>query len=116
MSTTLVYPSSSPVEARPEPGYRLTRRGRVVVLGFALAVLVAIGVVFAGVSGASEEPPPVETVVVGPGDTLWGIAAEATADSGSSDVRDMIERIERLNDLDQSMVVVGQRLQVPRLH
>ncbi|WP_300400092.1 LysM peptidoglycan-binding domain-containing protein [Nocardioides sp.] len=92
------------------PDYRLTRRGRVVVLLLGLAVLLAIGVVFASGSLASGEPAPTETIVVTPGDTLWEIASDVSEDG---DVRDMMRTIEQLNSLDTVALAVGQRLQVP---
>jgi LysM repeat protein len=95
------------------PTYRLTRRGRLVVVALALLVILAVGIFLAaGAVGTSESgsPEPTETVMVGTGDTLWGIAAEA-ADGG--DVREMVERIKRLNALDTGMVTAGQRLRVP---
>jgi hypothetical protein len=96
------------------PSYRLTRRGRLVVVAFSLLVILAIGVVLAsGAVGTKESgtPEPTETVMVGTGDTLWGIASEA-ADGG--DVREMVERIKSLNALDSGMVTAGQRLRVPK--
>ncbi len=96
-----------------QPSYRLTRRGRLVVLAFALMAVLAIGVVLAsGAVGTLESgtPTPTETVMVGTGDTLWDIAAEA-ADGG--DTREMVERIKSLNALDSGMVTAGQRLRVP---
>lgn len=92
------------------PDYRLTRRGRVVVLLSGLFVLLAIGVVFAGVSLASEEPEVTETIVVAPGDTLWEISSELSDDG---DVRTMMRHIEQLNSLDTVSLAAGQRLQVP---
>ncbi|MEN8673000.1 LysM peptidoglycan-binding domain-containing protein [Nocardioides sp.] len=101
-----------PVASEPTyvPDYRLTRRGRVAVLLLGLMVLLAIGVVFAGGSLASEEPAPTETIVVAPGDTLWEIASDLSEDG---DVRDMMRTIEQLNSLDTVALAVGQRLQVP---
>lgn len=96
------------------PSYRLTRRGRLVVLALSLLVVLAIGVVLAaGAVGTAESgtPEPTETVMVGTGDTLWGIASDA-ADGG--DVREMVERIKRLNALDTGLVTAGQRLRVPK--
>jgi Tfp pilus assembly protein FimV len=95
------------------PSYRLTRRGRLVVVALSLLVVLAVGVFLAaGAVGTAQSgtPEPTETVMVGTGDTLWGIAAEA-ADGG--DVRAMVERIKRLNALDSGMVTAGQRLRVP---
>ena len=44
------------------------------------------------------------------GQTLWGIASEA---SGSGDVREMVYRIRELNSLPDSSLVEGQELAVP---
>ncbi len=49
--------------------------------------------------------------MVGPGDTLYDIAAEATPADG--DVAAMVERIQRLNALDSGMLVAGQELRIP---
>lgn len=91
---------------------RLTRRGRIVVFVLALGLLLLIGVVGAGVSGASPEKGSVATrsVVVGPGDTLWDLASDA-ADGG--DIRSMEQRIEDLNGLSSGMLVAGQTLRIP---
>ena len=107
--------SSTTITHQPSytPTYRLTRRGRLVVLMFSLLAVMAIGVVLAsGAVGTQEAgtPEPTETVMVGTGDTLWDIAAEA-AEGG--DVREMVERIKSLNALDSGMVTAGQRLRVP---
>ncbi len=96
-----------------QPSYRLTRRGRLVVLAFALMVVLAVGVALAsGAVGTQESgtPTPTETVMVGTGDTLWDIAADA---AGDGDTRAMVERIKSLNALDSGMVTAGQRLGVP---
>jgi hypothetical protein len=95
---------------------RLTRRGRAVVLIAGLLIALAAGVFLGAGSVATERPgtpEPTQVVQVGPGDTLWGIAADAAAATGEDDVRDMVERIERLNALESGMVLAGQRLRVP---
>ena len=92
---------------------RLTRRGRIVVMALALLVVLGLGLFWASGSVATEEPgtpEPTRVVMVGSGETLWGIAAEI-ADDG--DVRGMVDRIEELNALDTGMVAAGQRLRVP---
>lgn len=103
-----------PVARRAPLGeVRLTRRGRVVVVAAALLVLLALAV-FAGAGSVATErpgtPEPTRTVLVGPGDTLWEIAADIAP---AGEVREMVDRIERLNALDSAMVQAGQRLQVP---
>lgn len=92
---------------------RLTRRGRLVVFVFSLIAALAVGIMLAAGSVATEHPgtpEPTEIVMVGTGDTLWGIAA-GLADDG--DVLAMMQHIEELNALDSSMLVAGQRLRVP---
>ena len=92
---------------------RLTRRGRLVVLTLAVLAVLVVGLVVASGSVATDEPgtpEPTRVVMVGSGETLWGIAA-GLADDG--DVRAVIEQIERLNALDSGMVTAGQRLLVP---
>jgi LysM domain-containing protein len=99
--------------AHPRSTVRLTRRGRVVVVLLALFVVLAVGIVVAAGSVATDQggtPEPTAVVQVGPGDTLWGIASVA---AGDGDVRDMMDRIEKLNALDSGMLVSGQRLLVP---
>jgi hypothetical protein len=84
-----------------------------VVLALALVAILAVGLVVASGSVATDEPGtpvPTRVVMVGTGDTLWDIASDA-ADDG--DVRTMIDRIERLNALESGMVVAGQELLVP---
>jgi Tfp pilus assembly protein FimV len=90
---------------------RLTRRGRLLVVVAALLVAFAIGVfVTAAGSVATQEPEPTRIVQVHSGDTLWDIASQLAADG---EVRPMMERIERLNALDSSVLQAGQRLVVP---
>lgn len=122
--TTTPYPTTTRAPARelrlvrtPQPPaggqLRLTRRGRVVLLVVALAVVLVAGVYFGAGSVATEQrgtPEPTRVVMVGEGETLWGIASEAAGDDST---RDMIERIERLNALDTAMVTAGQKLRIP---
>ena len=117
MSTITVTTIHQPVRRQPQPrpsgSVRLTHRGRVVVVLLALAAVLAVGILLASGSVATDEPgtpEPTRVVQVGTGDTLWDIAADA-ADDG--DVRSMIDRIEKLNALDSGMVRAGQRLVVP---
>lgn len=105
--------TASPAFHCTSPSVRLTRRGRLVVLTLALLAVLAVGLVLASGSVATDEPgtpEPTKVVLVGSGDTLWDIAA-GIADDG--DVRAMIDRIEKLNALDSGMVVAGQKLVVP---
>jgi len=111
MSTITLSPA---YVARPAVStVRLTRRGRLVVLLLAIGVVLTAALLLSGRSTATSESGrsvPTEKVLVEPGQTLWGIAAEV-ADDG--DVRAMVDRIEQLNALDDSMLYAGQVLFVP---
>ena len=98
---------------RAEPPLRLTRRGRVVVLG-ALAVVasVASAVLFTTASRASDDhSAPVPTITVRSGDTLWDIAAAASSRDGGWA---RVDEIRRLNHLASNDVRPGQVLLLPR--
>ena len=104
--------SSNPVPVRPP--VRLTRRGRLVVFLGTLLIVLLLGIVWGTGSVATERagtPEPTRVVLVGPGDTLYDLAAEATPADG--DVAAMGERIQRLNALDSGMLVAGQELRIP---
>jgi Tfp pilus assembly protein FimV len=111
MSTmTLHHPIA---HARQASTMRLTRRGRLVVLLLALGAVLIVGFALASGSVATEDagtPEPTRVVMVGAGDTLWDIAADAAPDG---DTRAMMDEISRRNALDSSMVTVGQQLIVP---
>lgn len=114
MSTLSISPAfAAPRVSRPPSSVRLTRRGRVVVLLAALALVLLSAFFLGSVAVGSETPgqaEPTEIVMVGTGDTLWGIAAELTADG---DVRSTMREIERLNALDSVALSAGQKLRVP---
>jgi len=110
MSTMTISPTS----IRTRPTVRLTRRGRAVVFAASLLLVLGIALIVLGgtsvASGEAGTPEPTTTVMVGPGETLWDIAAEIAPDGHT---RAMMNRIERLNTLDSSMLLAGQRLRVP---
>jgi hypothetical protein len=96
---------------------RLTRRGRVVFTALA-ALPIAIGVLFGSlasggaVAGIDDGTGPAvfDTVVVGAGDTLWGIAESIAP---TADPREVIHEIMQLNGLRNPVVQPGQRLALP---
>ena len=107
-------------ERAARPTLRLTRRGRLLLIG--LPVLLGAVAVLAGglllvlspqaqAGDAAPSGPQTRVVVVSAGDTLWSLAQEA--DPGS-DPRAAVERIVDLNDLQDSAVRPGQRLVVPQ--
>jgi hypothetical protein len=103
---------ASGVVANRPPRLRLTRRGRVAVLVVLLGINTLCGVLIASASrAAAPEPGPLPVAVVGPHDTLWGIAERTAPDRSPIDV---VAEIERLNGLSDSTVHPGDRLLVPR--
>lgn len=114
MSTAVIYRSASPVRrARRPPQLRLTRRGRLVLFLALVAVAVAVFTFLAGPaeSTGTTHHPPVDTVVVEPGQTLWGIASDVAP---NEDPRIVIHEILDLNALtDAGSIRAGQPLYVP---
>ncbi|MBL7253687.1 LysM peptidoglycan-binding domain-containing protein [Paractinoplanes lichenicola] len=96
-----------------EPPLRLTRRGRVVVLGL-LVVLASLAsaVLFTTASRAEQSPAgPPPTIVVRSGDTLWDIAARSMP---SRDGQAAVDELRRLNGLSGYGVAAGDVLILPR--
>ncbi|PRI11330.1 hypothetical protein B4915_07670 [Leucobacter massiliensis] len=96
---------------------RLTRRGRVVLGGFAtvliaglLAFIAALGAPQAIASDAEGGEQQFHYAVVQPGSSLWELASELDP---AADPRDLVAEIVRLNQLEGSGVEAGQPLAVP---
>jgi len=101
-------------KSAPATAVRLTRRGRLVLVLAFLAIAVALMIPLGGWATASltgGTPEPVRIVEVGPGDTLYGIAADL-AEPG--EIRAMVHRIQELNSLPGGLIAEGQKLAVPR--
>lgn len=106
------------VAAEPRPVTRravqITRRGRIVAVvafvGIALAVMTAMGGWATATLGGGN-PTPVRVVEVGPGDTLYNIAADLAK---PGEIRSMVLRIQELNSLPGAQITEGQKLAVPR--
>ncbi|MFB9653155.1 LysM peptidoglycan-binding domain-containing protein [Pseudarthrobacter oxydans] len=115
---------SGPEERQPErpaalPPLRLTRRGRIVLIGIPLVLLAALLLSLAGFfnspakasdSAADLETTSAVTVTVQPGQSLWGIAATVAPER---DARDVVADIVQLNNLSAGAVFPGQQLFVP---
>jgi nucleoid-associated protein YgaU len=101
--------AGSPAAAR----VRLTRRARRLAVVLTLAAGVAIGSwlgpLIAG-AGGDLRLAGQQSVVVQPGDTLWSIAAEV---AGSADVREVVDRIQDLNGIHDTVLIPGQVLELP---
>jgi LysM domain len=103
----------------PRPGsLRLTRRGRVVLVALAAALILAAGVLLAaaGAQAANGGAAPavaergMTRVTVMPGQTLWSIAMRAAP---ASDPRVVVQRIVDDNALRSTAIQPGERLWVP---
>jgi LysM domain len=103
----------------PLPPLRLTRRGRIVLIGIPLVLLAALLLSLAGFfnapakaseSAADLATTPTVTVTVQPGESLWGIAASVAPER---DPRDVVADIVQLNNLPAGGVFPGQQLFVP---
>jgi nucleoid-associated protein YgaU len=99
--------------ARAAAPLRLTRRG------LRLVAVLVLAAAFGGAVLGREFLAPDDAlrlvgdtrVVVEPGDTVWSIAGEVAGQD--RDVRPVVDAIERLNDLEGSLVVPGQVLHLP---
>ena len=104
---------SGPVHHRRGRRVRLTRRARLLAAILTLALGVAIGSwlgpLLAG-DGDDLQLAGVQSVVVQPGDTLWSIATEV---AGTSDVREVVDRIQQRNHLQGTVLIPGQVLELP---
>jgi hypothetical protein len=104
---------AGPGRRRARVGVRLTRRARLLAAVLSLALGVAIGSwlgpLLAG-DGDGLRLAGVQSVVVEPGDTLWSIASGV---AGTADVREVVDRIQQLNDLHGTVLIPGQVLELP---
>ena len=74
-------------------------------------VVVTLVLLLASSVQATPELLETEDYKVRSGDTLWAIANEHTAEG--FDVRNTVEAIRRLNDLDSSLIRPGDVLEIP---
>lgn len=120
MSTITITPGFARTATAPRSAVdasapvRLTRRGRLVVLAAALAVI-AFAVVALGPSvvatGERGDVPATTVVTVQPGQTLWQIAVEANP---AGDPRRTVDDIMRMNALSSAGALqMGRELAVP---
>jgi hypothetical protein len=107
---------SASVQARPSGPVRLTRRGRIVVVCAAALVLLAgfwLGARHGARAMLDGDRAPVrapESVIVGPHDTLWGIAVRTRP---GVDPRITVQRMIDLNALPSAVVNPGQKVYLP---
>jgi nucleoid-associated protein YgaU len=112
---------AGPRPGRPGP-VRLTRRGRRVVAGFVLGVVIVVATVLwmsvaGSVQASSHASAPgsayrgMTQVVVQPGQTLWSIAAAAEP---SGNLWAVVQQIINVNALSGAQIQAGQLLWVPK--
>jgi hypothetical protein len=103
----------------PLPPLRLTRRGKIVLIGIPLVLLAALLLLLAGffnspakASDSAEDitVTPTVTVTVQPGESLWAIAG---AVAPGRDARDVVAEIVQLNNISAGTVLPGQQLFIP---
>jgi hypothetical protein len=93
---------------------RLTRRGRLVLVGLVAVLLFAAfsyGRVGADGSTTALPQPAPEQATVQAGDTLWTVAQRLAP---GRDPRPVVEQLRRLNHLDGVGLQAGQQLLLPR--
>ncbi|MDQ0676514.1 hypothetical protein QFZ36_004075 [Pseudarthrobacter siccitolerans] len=110
---------AQPARPAPLPPLRLTRRGKIVLIGIPLVLLAALLLSLAGFfnspakasdSAADLSLTPTVTVTVQPGQSLWAIAGTVDPER---DARDVVADIVQLNNLTAGVVHPGQQLYVP---
>ena len=107
-------PVRAAAAASPGPVH-LTRRGRLVVTAIALVLILGMALGTAGgvAAGSTDQAPVLESVVVQPGQNLWGFASQALP---GLDTREAVLRIRELNALEGArgnVIHPGQVLLVP---
>ena len=123
VSSSPAMPASPAVPPHSQPGkpprLRLTRRGRIVLIGLPLVLLAALILSLTGLLNSPAKAAdtasgltvtPTVSVTVQPGESLWAIAGKVDPDR---DPRDVIVDIVQLNDLQAGKVMPGQQLFVP---
>jgi hypothetical protein len=107
---------SMSAQTRPSVPVRLTRRGRIVVICVTALVLLVgfwVGARHGARATSGDDGGPAvasESVVVGPHDTLWGIAVRARP---GVDPRITVQRMIDLNALPGAVVNPGQKVYIP---
>jgi LysM repeat protein len=111
--------SESRMRKESLPPLRLTRRGKIVLIGIPLMLVAALLLSLAGFLTAPAKAAdtaadlaltPTVSVTVQSGESLWAIAGTVAPER---DTRDVVADIVQLNNLSSGAVVPGQQLFVP---
>lgn len=111
MSVQVLHP-------RPAAPLRLTRRGRLLLIGLPAMLIVGALLTVIGFfttpamasAGSGLNAPAGQKVTVSGGETLWSLAVELAPER---DPRDVVAEIVELNNLTSSVVQAGEQLFVP---
>src|SRR6478752_5725587 len=98
----VVLPGGAGRPAQADP-VRVTRRGRLALLGLAVAIGAVVGLMGMGGAGAAEQLP---TVTVAPGQTLSELPEMSISEG--------VLAIQMANKMSTAQVSAGQRLVIPR--
>jgi hypothetical protein len=108
------FAGSRPATKSPTAGHiRLTRRGRLALLVAAVLCLLlgfSLGNTLSSTAGSISPPAASHSIVVQPGQTLWGIATQVAP---HADPRATIQQIIVLNHLPSTGLQAGETLAVP---
>jgi hypothetical protein len=104
----VVLPGGAGRPSAPAGPVRVTRRGRLALLGVALSIAVAVG--FTGMRGAGAAEP-LQSVTVGAGQTLSEIAAVELPEMS---IGEGVLAIQIANQMSTAQVSAGQQLVIPR--
>jgi hypothetical protein len=93
---------------QPAAPVRITRRGRLALLGLVLAIAATVALMGMGGAGAAE---PLPTITVAPGQTLSEVAL---AELPQMSISEGILAIQIANQMSTAQVSAGQQLVIPR--
>ncbi|MDH6180699.1 hypothetical protein M2152_000881 [Microbacteriaceae bacterium SG_E_30_P1] len=115
--STMTFPSMTySASVRPaQPRLRITRRGRRVLFGMLVTPVIAVALAFAingggAVASLEGSTASFDVVTVETGESLWQVAESVAP---TSDPREVIDAIVRLNRLESADVYAGQQLTIP---
>lgn len=83
-----------------------------------LIILISLFIIFTETSSFSKENVEYKEIYISQGDTLWKIAKREKEDNlyyKNKDIRDIIEDLKKINDLENCNLKVNQKLQIPNL-
>ena len=97
------------MKTRRKKKLRVTNKRRFCFFCLVMIFLLCCG--FSSVKGYVAPEQNVVSVYVKPGDTLWSIASEHN--ETKKDVRKLIRDIQRLNEMENAVIQVGDEIIIP---